>query len=532
MSYSEILKRWGTGILLLGLGTGFYIAYTSIGPAEDAVILFDYSRNLATRGVITYGTGSSAPVEGATDFLYMILITLTSKLGLTEFASALALNYLAILLIFYVFWRTSSSTVLPLVAVAFTPFFYATLMGFSAILFASVYVLCLFFTLQKDRRLYVAILGLCLLRPDGIVWSAGLVAIRLVQTEKPHLTREVLHLCFCLVAPGLAYFAWRVWYFGEWLPLPFIVKSSGERDFGVTAQYLLPILIPAAAGILCVTDKLELTRRLSSLFALPIIFYSSIRLEQNIGDRFLAPMFFGTLLVLVSQHFKTATRIFIFLSVCLMWQLTSQAFDEIEYSTKSTARPIGLELRKLPPGKLLSTEAGMLTYYSEWGADDSWGLNTPKYAHRLITRNDIASGSYDLIMAHCDINLLATITQPGLKTPATRTWVHHCEAMSDFLHSSGYSIYLVPTLGSEDSNLDYSFIGPGTTCVPHLIYAVSPTYVAAPRVKDILRRFGASEYDQSARMYVGGDICRTKRDAEHLSRLHSVANDLSIFDDT
>ena len=57
-------------------------------------------------------------------------------------------------------------------------------------------------------------------------------------------------------------------------------------------------------------------------------------------------------------------------------------------------------------GKMLITEAGRLTYYSDWRSDDSWGLNTPKYAHRLITSEDVRRGNYDLIVAHCGLGLL------------------------------------------------------------------------------------------------------------------------------
>ena len=519
---------WKSVLLLLGLGIGFYVACIHIVPAEDAVILFDYSRNLATRGVITYGTGTSTPVEGATDFLYLILITLTSKTGLSEFASALILNYLSIFLICYLFWRISDSIVLPLIALVVTPFLYATIMGFSAILFSSVYLLGLYLALRGDRRLYLAVLGLCLLRPDGVVWSAGLVATKLLETERTQLVLEFRRLVFWLIIPGLAYFAWRLWYFGEWLPLPFIVKSSGERYFGVTVQYLLPIVVPAVATIFCVKDKLPLARQVLLLFALPIIFYSSMRLEQNIGDRFLAPMFFGMLMLLVSLHLRSVASLFLFLSVCLTWSLTSEAIDEIHYSSGTSVRPIGLELRKLPPGKLLSSEAGMLAYYSGWVAEDSWGLNTPRYAHRLITEADVAQGSYDLIMAHCDINLLGSIIPPERTTSQTRTWMHQCEALATFLYSSDYRIYLLPTWG--DSAVDSNFTGPMTTCVPQLIYAVSPAYAAAPQVENILRSFGGLAYDRRAGIYLGDNLCRTNSSPDRLGGLHPGVDNLAVRD--
>lgn len=46
----------------------------NIHPAEDAAILYSYSQNLADTGVISYNTNGEK-AEGATDFLWMILIS-------------------------------------------------------------------------------------------------------------------------------------------------------------------------------------------------------------------------------------------------------------------------------------------------------------------------------------------------------------------------------------------------------------------------------------------------------------------------
>lgn len=46
------------------------------------------------------------------------------------------------------------------------------------------------------------------------------------------------------------------------------------------------------------------------------------------------------------------------------------------------------------------TEAGRLPYYSKWHAIDTWGLNTPKYAKKLIHPDDIRAANTDLIVVH------------------------------------------------------------------------------------------------------------------------------------
>ena len=80
-------------ILLLG----WLYSASQLYPAEDASILFRYSENLAQTGQISYNfQGEKA--EGATDFLWMILIAGGVKLGLSSYALSLALSFMGLLL--------------------------------------------------------------------------------------------------------------------------------------------------------------------------------------------------------------------------------------------------------------------------------------------------------------------------------------------------------------------------------------------------------------------------------------------------
>lgn len=139
----------------------FLWAYFFTVPAEDAVILYEYSKNLAERGLITYG-GSQIPIEGATDFLWMLLIAIMKTIGLSEFASALVLNFFGIFLILNLF-NKSKVRLWIIFTILLTPFFYASLNGLSAIFFVALHliVLKLFFT--KNRWLYAAVFILCLI---------------------------------------------------------------------------------------------------------------------------------------------------------------------------------------------------------------------------------------------------------------------------------------------------------------------------------------------------------------------------------
>src|SRR5580698_458592 len=74
-----MLQLYGVAaIAFLALAPRFFL------PAEDAVILFQYSRNLAERGAITFLAGGPH-TEGATDFAWMLLIAAANRCGVPAF---------------------------------------------------------------------------------------------------------------------------------------------------------------------------------------------------------------------------------------------------------------------------------------------------------------------------------------------------------------------------------------------------------------------------------------------------------------
>lgn len=495
-----------TALVLILVGAAFALSYETTVPSEDAVILYEYAKNLATRGIITYGAGGNTPIEGATDFLYMISIAFMSKLGLSEFGSALILNYAGVILVCYLLRRSGLSTWLIAVAIVATPYVYASLLGFSAIVFSAAYLFCFYLLIKNDNRVYLAILVLCLIRPDGVIWGSGLVAVRFLNTDRALLRSELARLSKHLVVPGVVYFCWRVWYFNEWLPLPFIVKASGERNWGYAVECMVPIFVPTVAVIVFMENRVMLAKRALVLFGVPMLFYCFMRLEQNVGDRFFAPAFFGLLMLFSIESTPRVSAGFVILSAYLSWQFTSDTFANTFYelhSRKTAIHSVGPMLQRLTPGKMLTTEAGELAYYTNWVVQDSWGLNTPKFAHNLITKADIKDGSYDLIVAHCEIGLLNSTSDPEEGRSPQRTWENQCLALTGFIRNSDYDIFLIPAL---DAPLESRY-GTRVACVLHFIYAVSPRYSQAAQVKRILLSLGGVPYNRVGHSYVDDLIC-------------------------
>jgi hypothetical protein len=493
----------------------FVFAYRFTVPAEDAVILYEYAKNLALRGIITYG-GSIAPIEGATDFAWMVTIALLKYVGLDEFASTLLLNFLGLIFIASQF-KSNQHKLLLAAAALLTPYLYASLNGFSAIFFSALYILIIKHLIERNKNLYLGLLILCLVRPDGIVWGAGCVIIRLLESENKTSLKEELKTCFVLlIAPGLIYFLWRFWYFKELFPLPFIVKSTSTRDFFIFYKDSIYSVSMVVAPVIFTLIAFTKTKRdvvyFLTLFGLPLIFYSVMRLEQNIGNRFMAPLFFACFFLISYKYGQRALVLFVLLSFAAQMKGVIGTAANIANSSRETVFYLSKDLSNFQ-GRMLITEAGRLTYYSSWFSEDSWGLNTPRYAHKLISKSDITEGRYDLIVGHCDISMLNGVS--NLNHDQSRTWDNQCKTIVSYVREGDFEIYLLPFINNDPSVNDrlMSMLGQKTfvtkkqqVCKRHDIYAVSRQYSKSEALIETLKKYDARKYSYMLTT-LGDEVC-------------------------
>ena len=202
----------------------FLFSIILVLPAEDAAILYEYSKTLAETGIISYGQ-FGAPIEGATDFLWMLIIAVFSYLGLEEFHIASILNSLSAVYLFQKIVKCSNNVSLGIICLALTPYLWSSTQGFSAITFSAVYVFCIqAYSERKQTRLYLGILILCLFRPDGVLWGAPLVVLNQLNG-----TLNYKKLIFLLMLPGITYFLIRYRYFGELFHFLLMLSQLGTR---------------------------------------------------------------------------------------------------------------------------------------------------------------------------------------------------------------------------------------------------------------------------------------------------------------
>ena len=440
-------------------------------PAEDAVILWEYSRNLAERGAITFIAGGPR-VEGATDFGWMVLLAGAIRCGIPPFWFSAAANTAALLLLGVVLLRLARRRVtaggLLLVAGAAALFrqIFAAASGFAVL--ENALLLALLVLLVERRRAALAAstaLLLCLLRPDGIVFAVPMLLYLLLQ-ERGRRRAALAVILPLFAAPGLLYFVWRWHYFGEMLPLPFLVKADFRRDFGVLVggsvrASLVPLLFTLAA----VTPVLLLRRRsnlalAAALIGLPTLFFWCVRLDQNVGSRFFYYLPVAVAILLARNWSELgARRIPAFRVAFGAWVLLLAAplYREsltFRYMQFSSVRSIAEALARLPHrGTMLASEAGFVPFYSGWPAVDPWGLNTPEFAHRFFQTGDVGRIGADLIVTHPDLGdrcvapLGGRGSFPSRSWP-DRSWPHMTANLVAGAQAAGYALWLTP-YGSE-----------------------------------------------------------------------------------
>ena len=157
-------------------------------PNEDASILFSYSKNLVETGIISYFPGGE-PTEGATDFLWMLLLSLFYYFGFDIYFSALLINFFSLIVIFnYLknkFNLSNTVSFLILILHLFLTHTYAAIGGFSVLFVEMILVLMIVNFIQKKNIsvIFFSFIG-CLTRPDFILFALPINLILIIQNFK------------------------------------------------------------------------------------------------------------------------------------------------------------------------------------------------------------------------------------------------------------------------------------------------------------------------------------------------------------
>ncbi len=480
----------------------------NVPPYEDAAMLMRYADHVAHGYGIVWNIGQH-PVDGATDFLFMMASAALIRIGLPIGRSIRAVGFgshiLTVLIVFWMnrrFWKASLlisfltalylavGTGLSYVAAFFgTPFF---------ALFATLtWVFGLLLGQRSEAPGWLAwafaFSGLLtgLTRPEGVI-LAVLMLVAVVMMRGPRASwRIAVVFVGVFVVLGGAYFAWRWSYFGYPLPNPFYKKGSGLlhwdsfwESLGNLVRFAGPFTLAFVLGL-----RSRKTARLAAAVLLPLVGFAAafvlISNETNFGGRFqyaLWPLVLISWYPLVSAlpaewglaWRPPAKRAAIGATVAALvivgyglLRYSAQQSCTLTIAQQSCAvayerdgRYDVANLLSAYQGKgyvMVTSEAGLLPLYSNWSAIDAWGLNDEWIAHHgAINEQYLDQYKPELIVFHA---YFSPLLPPKLNDKNLgQDWFSMTITLKDYAERHGYT--LAAAFGDSPYETHYYYVRP------------------------------------------------------------------------
>jgi len=253
---------------------------------DDAFITFRYSKNLANGYGIVFNKNDNNPVEGYSNFLWVLINCIPILLGIDIViwvkSFSIILSICSILMIYNfakVFNDEKIALFAPLFYTVYYPFHLWTIGGLETPLFILLLISGCYFAYKeisdKSRKYpkysIIAFSLLVLTRPEGIIYFLGFELIFILyfyfyQKDKRIFLQRIISLIFVGGIYSI-YFLWRFSYYGKIFPNSYYAKSSSNIITNQGINYLLLFL----------------------LFSIPIIFLffiSIIKILKNSGKDF------------------------------------------------------------------------------------------------------------------------------------------------------------------------------------------------------------------------------------------------------
>ncbi len=485
-------------ILFLVLITVGYVARgarLSAPPAEDAAMLMRYATHLAQGHGIVWNIGEK-PVDGATDFLFMVMVAGLIGMGLSAEVAVRLLVFLAhvlnVVLVYYalrsLFGATWWLAVVPafFLAVATGPIYITTCFG--APVFALFASLSWFFALRAilwgsspanalGFGLFSLITGL--VRPEGVILTLLMVVAALILRGWRGAVALVLAWVIFVVGLGAIYFLWRWHYFGYPLPNPFYKKGGGTlhldglRDsYTMLRAFSLPFLLLYLGGLLF----RETRRLLIGLLIPPVGFATAFILissEMNLAGRFQYP---ALPLILMGVYpaaqvlwrqlqpeprrepLRPAHLYMLFAVLLLLLTYCRQAFYRSSFYPDGRAEVAKSLAQYRSKGYWMAvTEAGLLPFYSGWNAIDTWGLNDQWIAHHgAITEEYLERYRPHLIVFHAYFSPVVPPDPTARRSRRAIQWDQMVATLQRYAERRGY--ILAAVYGDTPRDTHYYYV--------------------------------------------------------------------------
>jgi len=473
----------------------------STAPFEDAAMLMRYAQHLAQGYGIVWNIGEH-PVDGATDFLFMVAAAGLIKLGLTVGQAIRGIGFASHLLtVLIIYWTNRHIHQANILFSLLSGLYFAVGIGLSfvaayfgtpffALAAASTWTLGLLLIKQENPRfgliLTFALSGLItgLIRPEGVILASLMLIAVVVMRGVKNSISIIVTFGVIFLALGGSYFWWRWNYFGYPLPNPFYKKGDGglhwdsfNNSFLNTLRLCLPFAIIALLGF-----RSRETTKQTIAYLIPIIGFAAafvlISDETNYGARFqyaLLPIMLMSWAPLVrGYNFSWPQQVngqersvysIAIVAVCaslVYYSWFQNCFFTSDQQSCTTYPQDGrYDLAKMlaeyrDKGYVIATtEAGLLPYYSGWTAIDTWGLNDQFIAHNgSLTVEYLDKYKPQIIMFH---DYYSPLVPPKLtEANLAQRWFSMTIMMKDYAEAHGY--ILAAIFGDSPYDTHYYYV--------------------------------------------------------------------------
>ncbi len=457
---------------LLALTTLYALIFFdfSLPPFEDAAMLMRYSQHVTEGYGIVWNVGEQ-PVDGATDFLFMLVLAALAKAGLSlEVAVRLVglVSHWLTVLIIYVAIRTLhgasrwaawlSAAYLAMgpglgqIAAYFgTPFF---------VLSATLTCYLAHRVVKKDSRITAAMFAISglvmgLIRPEG-VFLAAFMLLGIIYLRGWTASRTITwYFVTTFAVIGGLYFFWHWNYFGYPLPNPFYRKGGGTlhlTSLRASVENTIVLCLPFL-WILILALRWRKTARQALFSLMPIGSFVAIWVLLSNEINYLMRFQYAILpIVLISwppllegirERWKSfrlfalnpAGRLGLAVMVSLVVLLYSYGqFGHATYAADGRYDvALMLSQYRAKHYTIATSEAGLLAYYSNWRAVDTWGLNDQWIAHHgEISESYLDLYKPTLIVFH-EFN-------PSMPNDRDRQWLSMVATLKGYANKNGYRL--------------------------------------------------------------------------------------------
>ena len=499
---------WLASFFLMGAALVYAVWFINfnVPPFEDAAMLMRYADHLAHGYGIVWNIGGH-PVDGATDFLFMVssagLIKIGVPVGRSVRSLGLISHLLTVLLVYWVNRKVWNANILisficGLYLAIGTGFNYiAAFFGtpFFAFFASSTLTLAILIIQKRKQPFWLSLLfafsGLLtgLTRPEGVILAVGLLISIVIMKGWRASLNTILTFTVVFFVFGGIYFLWHWKYFGYPLPNPFYAKGGGILywdSFWESFSNLLRFGGPFMLAFLLGFRSKEKSRQ-AIAFLFPLVSFAAafilVSNETNFGGRFqyaLWPMVLLCWYPLVgglsadmgfsiSRNIKVRSQIVGMLAVSIL------IFGLLEYSVSqscvltSAQNSCGVAYEAdgrygvakyladyQGKGYVIATsEAGLLPFYSNWTAIDTWGLNDEWIAHHgEISEDYLNMDRPNLIVFHAYFSPLIPprITEKNL----SQRWFRMTIILKDYAEKNGY--VLAAAFGDSPYETHYYYV--------------------------------------------------------------------------